>query len=285
MSTSLTAEQESPRGETLPSSWRAARSLAHREIVRFFRQPNRVAGALGQPLLFWLLFSVGLNRSFRGPDQDFGQYYVPGTLVLILLFTAIFSTISIIEDRKEGFLQSVLIAPVSPWATVLGKVLGGGCIAWLQSLIFLAVIVVLDGGAGIGQLVQVAILLMIAGLAFTSLGFAIAWRLDSTQGFHAIMSLLLLPMWLLSGAFFPIPSLSAGGTLAERGMHWLMRINPVTYVVSGIRQLLSSVIAVDDSRFWLPSFATCWLVSLVFAVVMLGVAWQTAKRPTSGDLL
>lgn len=99
------------------SPWLAARTLCWREIVRFFRQRNRVIGALGQPILFWLLFGTGLSRSFRmspGAEngQSFLQYYLPGTLVLILLFTAIFATISIIEDRREGFLQSVLVAPV-----------------------------------------------------------------------------------------------------------------------------------------------------------------------------
>jgi len=272
-------------GPLSPSLRRAAMALATREIVRFFRQPNRVIGGLGQPLLFWLLFSVGLNRSFNMPDQDFGQYYIPGTLVLILLFTAIFSTISIIEDRREGFLQSVLVAPVSRWAMVLGKVIGGACIAWLQSLIFLALALTFSSGASISQTLQVTILLALAGLAFTALGFVIAWRLDSTQGFHAIMNLLLLPMWLLSGAFFPIPSTATGGTIAEDFMHWLMRLNPVTYVVSGIRHLLSGDGVADVSQFWLPDLTHCWLVSLAFAVVMFGAAWQTSKQHTSGDLL
>ncbi len=275
-------------GPFTPSLWRAAIVLAKREIVRFFRQPNRVIGGLGQPLLFWLLFSVGLNRSFNIPDQDFGQYYIPGTLVLILLFTAIFSTISIIEDRREGFLQSVLVAPVSRWAMVLGKVLGGACIAWLQSLIFLALALTYSGEANIGRTIQVTILLALAGLAFTALGFVIAWRLESTQGFHAIMNLLLLPMWLLSGAFFPIPSTATGGTIAEHTMHWLMRLNPVTYVVGGIRHLLASDGVADIShvsQFWLPRLAMCWVVSLAFAVVMFGAAWQTSKQRTSGDLL
>ena len=281
----LTDAEVTPGAHVSPSSWQAAIALAQREIVRFFRQPNRVVGALGQPLLFWLLFSVGLNRSFRVPEQNFGQYYIPGTLVLILLFTAIFSTISIIEDRKEGFLQSVLIAPVSRWATVLGKVLGGACIAWLQSLIFLALALTFGRGTGVGEAIQIVFLLALAGVAFTALGFVIAWRSDSTQGFHAIMNLLLLPMWLLSGAFFPIPSLGEGGTLAETGMHWLMRLNPVTYVVSGIRQLFSSTLAVESGNFWLPNLPLCWIVSLGFAVSIFALAGYTAKQRTTGDLL
>ena len=115
-------------------------TLSQRELVRFFRQRNRVFGALGQPIIFWLLFGAGLGtaRVGSGPDGrlDYSHFF-PGTLVMILLFTAIFATISIIEDRREGFLQGVLVAPVPRWSMVLGKVLGGAAIAMLQGLVFL----------------------------------------------------------------------------------------------------------------------------------------------------
>ena len=108
--------------------WPVVGTLAQRELVRFFRQRNRVFGALGQPIIFWLLFSAGLCATNK---LDYAHFF-PGTLVMILLFTAIFATISIIEDRREGFLQGVLVAPVPRWAMVLGKVLGGAAIAMLQ---------------------------------------------------------------------------------------------------------------------------------------------------------
>ena len=124
-----------------PPAWLAIWSLAWREWLRFVRQRNRVIGAIGQPLLFWLFFGEGLGPTFRMPGDSqitFRQYFFPGTLALILLFTAIFTTISIIEDRREGFLQSVLVAPMSRWAMVLGKLLGGSAIALAQGLLFLA---------------------------------------------------------------------------------------------------------------------------------------------------
>ena len=132
-----------PTPELRPRPLMAMSMLCWREIVRFFRQRNRVVGAVGQPVLFWLLFSAGFDRSFRLTESDavgpsFREYYFPGTLVLILLFTAIFATISIIEDRREGFLQSVLVAPLPRWSMVLGKVLGGSIIASLQGLLFSA---------------------------------------------------------------------------------------------------------------------------------------------------
>ena len=122
-----------------PSMVLAVYSLALRELVRFFRQRTRIVGALGQPIIFWVLFGAGLQSSFRGPaDLSYQEYFFPGVAVMIVMFTAIFSTISIIEDRREGFLQGVLVAPVSRAALVLGKVCGGTVLAVLQAMLALA---------------------------------------------------------------------------------------------------------------------------------------------------
>src|SRR6478752_988471 len=128
----------------------AAQALAWREIVRFFRQRNRIVGSIGTPLVFWLLFGAGLSGSFRigagatrtrslseASSESFLTYFFPGSLRLIVLFTAIFASISIIEDRREGFLQGVLVAPIPRWSMVLGKVLGGSLVALLQGIVFL----------------------------------------------------------------------------------------------------------------------------------------------------
>src|ERR1043166_2613431 len=118
-----------------------ALTLWQRELVRFFRQPNRVVGALATPIVFWLLLGLGLGHSFNSPTAPAGhgylEFFYAGTMVMILLFTAIFSTISVIEDRREGFLQGVLVAPVGRFAIVLGKLLGGTSLALIQGLIFL----------------------------------------------------------------------------------------------------------------------------------------------------
>src|SRR5205823_3840661 len=117
-----------------------ALSLCHRELVRFLRQRHRIVGALATPIVFWLLIGGGMGRSisFGGNSpESYIRFFFPGTLILIMLFTAIFSTISIIEDRREGFLQSVLVAPISAGSIVCSKVLGGTTLAVLQGLIFL----------------------------------------------------------------------------------------------------------------------------------------------------
>lgn len=256
--------------------------LAWREWVRFFRQRNRVIGALGQPILFWLLFGTGMHSAFNSGGQDFMTYYLPGTIVLIILFTAIFTTISIIEDRREGFLQNALVAPVPRWTLVAGKVLGGAAIAWVQALLFL-VLALLTGSVPLtASLVGTVVMLALAALALTALGVCFAWPMESTQGFHAIMNLVLMPLWLLSGAFFPIPFPTSTSPIGQWIMHWIMRANPLSYVIGGLRRMLGGLQASDG--LWLPSLMTSWLVAVVFLIATLAIAWRVVLRPTAGDL-
>ena len=121
------------------ASARAGYALLERELVRFFRQPNRIIGAIGQPVIFWVLLGAAFRGSFRAPgvEETYGQFFLPGVAVMITLFTAIFSTISVIEDRREGFLQGVLVSPIGRFSLVLGKILGGTVLAVLQSALFL----------------------------------------------------------------------------------------------------------------------------------------------------
>jgi len=253
-------------------------TLAAREWVRFVRQRNRVLGAIGQPLLFWLLFGAGLHGSFQlsAGGQNYLEYFFPGTLVLILLFTSIFATISIIEDRREGFLQSVLVAPAPRWAMVVGKLLGGTLIALAQGLLFLLLALPLGLRFGALQLGSIVMFVFVLSFALTALGFLLAWRMDSTQGFHAVMSVFLMPMWLLSGAFFPADS---------AWLAWLMRLNPLTYGVAGVRRLLywgQSDAALPPG---LPSMSVCWAVTLLFSMITFAACWKIAGRRTTGDLL
>ena len=251
-------------------------TLAQRELVRFFRQRNRVVGAFVQPIMFWGLFSFGFRNNGLGPE-----FFFPGTIAMILLFTAIFATISIIEDRHEGFLQSVLVAPAPRWAMVLGKILGGAVIAMLQAMLFLTLgwLTLSLTSSGFEIVMAIALMAVIA-VALTALGFLIAWRMESTQGFHAIMSVFLFPMWLLSGSLFPD---EAGSPLTL-----VSRFNPLTYGVAGLRHYLQfeeknpqSGVTIDA----LPSLPICWLATLAFAAVTLALAWRIAGTRTTGDLL
>jgi ABC-2 type transport system permease protein len=243
------------------SLWLASGTLLKREVVRFLRQPNRVVGALGTPLVFWFLIGSGQGRSFQfpgraGSEMDYLQYFFPGALLMILLFTAIFSTISIIEDRREGFLQGVLVSPAPRSSVVLGKLLGGAFLAFGQGLVFLALSPVLDIRMTLSSGAYVAALMFVVSFGLTGLGFALAWRMESTQGFHAVMNLFLMPLWFLSGALFP-PSGAPGWLRA------VMDLNPLTYTVYGLHRGFYADLA--PGALGGPSAAACLMVTLAFA--------------------
>ena len=270
--------------------WLAAATLAEREWVRFVRQRNRVFGAIGQPIIFWLLFGLGLGPTFRlGGQADanvsYTEYFFPGSLVLILLFTAIFATISVIEDRREGFLQSVLVAPIPRWSMVLGKVTGGSLVAMIEGLLFLALGLTLGIHFTAVSLAEIVLLLATISVALCSLGMVIAWRMDSTQGFHAVMSVFLMPMWLLSGAFFPPPPIAASTSLAQSLLSLVMQANPLTYGVAALRHLIYAGTADAPLPEGMPPLIVCWAVTLGFAVVMFALACNVSKSRSTGDLL
>ena len=253
-------------------------SLCQRELVRFLRQRHRIVGALGTPIVFWLLLGLGMGHSFRGMDVPGGDSYLkfffPGTVLMILLFTAIFSTISIIEDRREGFLQSVLVAPVSRMSIVLGKVLGGTILAFGQGVIFLALAPLVGLHLTATGIVQLCAIMFVIAFALTGLGFCIAWRMSSTQGFHAIMNLFLMPLWFLSGALFTPQT-------AWAGLRWVMRFNPLSYGLAGLQR---SVFADTPAVAMLPGWGMITAVSVGFAAVMLALSTRVAQGRVAADL-
>jgi ABC-2 type transport system permease protein len=247
-------------------------TLWWREIVRFYRQPARVVGVIASPLVFWLVIGSGFGSSFRsgsGPGQQhYLDYFYPGALIMIVLFTSIFTMMSVIEDRKEGFLLSVLVAPVPRSAIVLGKVLGGTTLSALQGMIFL----IFAPFAGVHlELVQVllaAVVVFLVSFSLTALGFAIAWPMDSSQAFHGIVNLFLIPLWLLSGALFPLSG-------ASGWIRALMHLNPLTYGVEALRALLYP--GVETSFPFSSAIATL----VLFSLVMFGLALLMANRRTT----
>jgi ABC-2 type transport system permease protein len=251
-------------------------TLWWREIVRFYRQTGRVIGVLASPLVFWVVLGSGFGTSFRSGSAAGQNHYLdysyPGILILIVLFTSIFTMMSVIEDRKEGFLLSVLVAPVPRTAIVLGKVLGGTTLAAVQGLIFL----IFAPFAGVHlnpiQVLLVAVVVFLVSFSLTALGFAIAWPMDSSQAFHAIVNLFLIPLWLVSGALFPL----AG---ASGWIRIIMRLNPLTYGVEALRSLLYPS---SDASFQLTSaMATLVLFSLVMFALALLMANRRTTKPAA----
>jgi ABC-2 type transport system permease protein len=258
-------------GVTLP-----AFTLWWREIVRFYRQPGRVVGVLASPLVFWVVLGSGFGTSFRSGSATGQNHYLdysyPGILILIVLFTSIFTMMSVIEDRKEGFLLSVLVAPVPRTAIVLGKVLGGTTLATVQGMLFLIFAPFAGVHVNPFQVLLVAVVVFLVSFSLTALGFAIAWPMDSSQAFHGIVNLFLIPLWLLSGALFPL----AG---ASGWIRVIMRLNPLTYGVEALRSLLYPG---AETSFPLPSaMATLVLFSLVMFALALLMANRRTTKPAA----
>src|SRR5229473_5525787 len=172
---------------------------------------------------------------------------------------------SVIEDRNEGFLLSVLVAPVPRAAIVLGKVLGGTTLAAAQGLIFLVFAPLVGIHMTLASFGLIVLTVFLVSFALTALGFAIAWPMDSTQAFHAVINLFLIPLWLLSGALFPLSG-------ASGWIRWLMYANPLTYGVEALRTLMYPA---APSTF---SLTASILTLLLFTLFMFGLAFVMANR-------
>ncbi len=249
-----------------------AGTIWQREIVRFVRQRSRIIGALGQPLLFWLLLGSGFGQNFRyagGGGAGYLEYFYPGIIAMVVLFTAIFSTFAIVDDRKARFLQGVLAAPVPRSAIVLGQVMGGATLALLQGILLLTATplagVPLDLEATLASILVMGLL----GFALTALGLLLAWRIESTQGFHSIMNLMLIPLWLLSGAVFPV----AG---AHPLISVIMQVNPLTYGVAALRRTL--YLNAPEAVAYLPGLWLSVLIMTVFGGICFVLAVKIAER-------
>ncbi|MBT3350565.1 MAG: ABC transporter permease [Nitrospinaceae bacterium] len=251
----------------------SAGTLWQREIVRFVRQRSRIIGALGQPLLFWLLLGSGFGESFRSGGAATGggylEYFYPGILAMVILFTAIFATIAVVEDRKERFLQAVLVSPAPRSAIVLGQALGSTTLALIQGFILLGAAPFAGVPITAGSAIGAAAVMCLIGFMLSSLGLAFAWRMDSTQGFHSVMNLVLLPLWLLSGAVFPAMS-------AHPILDWLMKINPLSYGVSALRRTLYA--AEPGAWAHLPELGPSLAITALFGFIFFMVAVRHAGQ-------
>lgn len=239
------------------SFWLPVATLWWRELIRFWRTKSRVLGVVASPLIFWLVIGFGSGRL---------AFYFPGTLVLTVMFSAIFSTISIIEDRREGFLLSMLVSPASRTSMVLGKILGAATLAWIQGMIFLAFAPLAGIRLSFWNVLPLAGVIFLVAFALTGMGFVIAWQMNSSQGFHAMMNLVLVPMWMVSGALFSISE--AHGVIRA-----LMRVNPLTYSIAMLHWLLTP----QAGGGW-PDMRTSAVVTAVFGIALLLASGIMANR-------
>jgi len=208
----------------LTGFWLPVEMLWRRELIRFWREKARVLGFVGPPVIFWFVVGSGFGNL---------AFFFPGALTLTVMFSAMFSTMSLIEDRREGFLLGMLASPAPRSAMVLGKILGSSTLAFIQGLMFLAFLPFAGLSVSPAGVAEVAGALFLTAFTFTALSFLIAWRMESSQAFHAVMNMLLFPLWMVSGAMFPVSG-------AHGWMQWVMRLNPLTYSLALLRRLLGA---------------------------------------------
>ncbi len=207
-----------------------------RELKRYFRSKSRIVGSLGQPLLFLLALGYGLGSVFAKAGQgNYFDFLAPGIVGMSIIFTAIFSGIQLIWDRQFGFLKETLVAPVSRLNIMIGRTLGGATVATLQGVVVFILAILFGFRPANWALVPVLLVFMLlVALLFTALGTAIASLLEDMQGFQLIMNFLVMPLFFLSGALFPLsglPEVLAG----------LTTIDPLSYGIDSFRALLVGV--------------------------------------------
>ncbi len=201
-----------------------------RQLKKYFRSKSRIVGSLGQPLLFLLAFGFGFGSIFRKAGEgNYMQFLAPGIILMSVLFTAIFSGIDLIWDRQFGFLKETMVAPVSRFQIMLGKTLGGATVATIQGVIvFILTLIVGFRPQEVLLLPFAAVVVILVAVIFTSLGIGLASTMEDMQGFQLIMNFLVMPIFFLSGALFPLQGLPGA-------MDIIASLDPLSYGVDGLR--------------------------------------------------
>ena len=256
-------------GNGVADDLRAIMVVWKRELIRFLRNRLRILTSLAQPILFLYILGTGLSPLISQTEHfNFRTFMFPGVLGMTILFTSIFSAMSIVWDREFGFLREMLVAPVHRWTLVLGKCLGGATVASIQGAIILA----LAGTVGVPYSpVMILTLLgemMLTAFALTAFGVMVAARISQVESFQMVTQFFVLPMFFLSGAIFPLSDLPAWLAV-------LSKIDPLSYAVAPFREAVFSQIhlplplvrTLDPGISW-----GSWLLPVWFEVAMIMVA-------------
>ena len=219
----------------------------YRDVLRYWRDRTRIAAALGQPILYLFIFGTGLSSAFavgRGVgadvEVDYVRFMFPGVLAMTVIFTSVFSAMSIVWDREFGFLREVLVAPISRTSVAVGKALGGSTVACFQAGIVLLLGPLVGVPLTATLLVSIVPLLFLLAFCLSCLGIAIASRMRTMEGFQVLMNFFLMPLIFLSGAFFPLNGLPTW-------LEVLTRLDPAAYGVDPIRRAVLQAAGVDPS--------------------------------------
>lgn len=241
------------------SAWRGIATLLALEIARIRRDRARIFGMVGLPLVFWVVFGSGFRSVFHMPGTvgglDYMTFIYPGAIAMAVLFGALFSGISVIVERERGFLKEVLVAPVPSWSVSVGMTLAKSINAFVQGVLLVLMAPLAGVSLSVTGIVVLLAMVFLIAFSMASLGVALALRMDSVEGFHNLANFLLLPLFFLSGALFPIQG-------APVWMGILMKLDPLSYAVDALRHILH---ANDPFR----TDITYYSMTLNLAVVLL----------------
>jgi len=274
------------RSGTVWPTLRAIYIIWYRDVLRFWRDRLRLVASLAQPLLFLIVFGTGLSSALQGAGGGFGggagapagftyaQFIFPGIIGMSVLFSAIFGAMSIVWDREFGFLKEVLVATIDRSAVAIGKALGGATQAMVQGLVLLVLAPLVGVKLTVLSVVELLPLVFVLAFALSSMGVALASRMRSMQGFQVVMNFLMMPMFFLSGALFPLSGL-------PDWMAVLTRIDPASYGMDPLRRVVlegAGIPAAALDRLGLTIGGTTLPILaeegilLAFGLVMLGIA-------------
>ena len=253
------------------NSLRGVYTIWYRDILRFWRDKMRMISAVTFPLLFLFVFGSGLSTrmGLLGPGIDFAQFMFPGIIGMTVLMSSFMAGISVVWDREFGFLKEVLVAPINRASVAAGKTLGAATIALLQGMIIMIFAPVIGISLSGWTILKVLPLMFLLAASLGSLGVLLATRIKSMEAFQAVMQMVMFPMVFLSGVFFPLQGLPTW-------MNVLVKINPATYGIDPIRQVILE--AMPDSSFGITLFGhtlSLWhdiAILAAFGTVMLLLA-------------
>jgi ABC-2 type transport system permease protein len=266
------------------SDLRAVKIVWQREGLRFLADKPRIVSALIQPVLYLFVLGTGLSRIAAAGTHgvNLRTFVYPGALAMAVLFTAIFSAASIVWDREFGFLREMLVAPVRRGSIVLGKCFGGATVAGFQGVLVICLAGLVGVPYSLGMIAEVLGLQLMLAFALTAFGVMLAVRIKQMQSFMALTQMLLMPMFFISGALFPVAGLPTWLTI-------LNRLDPITYAVDPIRRTVFSHLDISEAArhtlapgvtWWgwhLPALFEAGIVALL-GVAMLGIATVIFSR-------
>ena len=253
-------------------------TIWYRDVLRFWRDKMRLIGSIVFPLLFLFVFGSGLSSRMGslGPGIDFTQFMFPGIIGMTVLMSSFMAGVSVVWDREFGFLKEVLVAPISRASVALGKTMGAATIALFQGILILLLAPVVGVSLSVPTVLILIPLMFLLAASLGSMGILLATRIRSMEAFQATMQMLMFPMVFVSGAFFPLQGL-------PEWMNILVKINPATYGITPIRQIMLG--ATPDSPYNLTLFGhilTVWnevtILAIFGAIMVLLAMWSFGNQ-------